>query len=919
MRQINAGILTGLLAAPEHAGQFSLFLGAGCSVGAGVPAAREITQTAERHLFEARNQREASSQAEVDDWLKSENVLQDPDTAYSDVLELIRPTPRLRRAYLEQFLTDRVPSPAHWALAKLVQSGVFHNLYTTNFDQLIEQSVGQLTSLRVVSYEEQVTGSGNFERQPTLYKLHGDYLFDRMANTQPELLHLGPLQAAKLQSACSSGGLVVVGYSGRDQSIMEVLAASARGGIPLGLYWLTRSGDELAPMVAALMESGSSCYLSQIESFDSFTASLNGAVTRAHAASRVERTIADLREPFVAHEDGVSAIMGKVEAALLNPESSIVCISGAPGVGKTATARHVLERIGGNFGVQVIVSGKDRVLSSSDIVDQCHLQLRIPRQSDASDAGLHYVLSYFAVTPTLLLLDNLDTVDQSVLDFIASLPSPSRALVTVRDVRIIRSRIPYVWEIEHAGLTRSEMTELVDVWVERDPTLGRKMSGATANDIERLLTISNGWPEAMIIMLSTLSTSLRQVGDLDEREQQGVYDFILGGLYSGLDRQAKTHLIWTGSFPVTVTVEGLMAVSGSSRKVVERSLRLLLGAHLLKELLAGQYTWAHPIVREFVAGKTRRRSDCSGRAQAVEAHLTQWAKDYGGQPKADWSNFVYIDKEFENLKAVMETAFASRRFSVITTIYRNLFSYIVERGYWSFTERWCERMAAADVRRTELPDWLIWWSWIKYYLRRDFISAADLAERALTLVPRENRQRFEAHRRALVAHGELGNLDSVVSHQKAALDICRRAWVADSDEMIDLLNSEGVALVGVGRVTAEPAMFERAVPIFEEAERLAGRRTNPNTREIGIAMLGQARCLGLLGHDTEALELAQRALGYAWRMSWLRGIAELNELVAELATKLGRAALAQSARDVADRMGSQLRAVFTVDPGDGKR
>jgi tetratricopeptide (TPR) repeat protein len=267
----------------------------------------------------------------------------------------------------------------------------------------------------------------------------------------------------------------------------------------------------------------------------------------------------------------------------------------------------------------------------------------------------------------------------------------------------------------------------------------------------------------------------------------------------------------------------------------------------------------------------------------------------------------------------MEAAFAGGHHKMITAIYRNLFSYIVERGYWSFTENWCERMASAGIRKTELADWLIWWSWIKYYLRRDYSSAAGLAERSLALSPRENKQRFEAHRRALVAHGELGDLESAVKHQGAALDICRRTWVGDSDEMIDLLNSEAVALLGVGRATNDRAMFERAMSIFERAERLASRPENPNTREIGIAMLGQARCLGMLGFYAEALQLAQSALGDAWRMSWLRGIAETNELVAELASKLGQLALAQSARDVADRMGSQLRAVFAPGQADDRR
>lgn len=914
MRQVEDGVLIDLLAAPENAGQFSLLLGAGCSFAAGIPLAADITLDAEYRLFQAREQRQPESKAELDGWLEREQLLQNPDTAYSDALELIRPTPRLRRTYLEQYLQGRVPSPAHWALAKLVQAGIFRNLYTTNFDQLIEQAVSQLGTMRVVSYDEQVPGSGDFEHQPTLYKLHGDYLFDRMSNTESELQHLGPLQAAKLQRACASGGLVVIGYSGRDHSIMEVLHAAAKDGIPLGLYWLTRDVDDLAPMVLELVNSGSSSYIVQIDGFDSFVATLNEAASRGRAVRRAETAITDVREPFVAHDEGVSAIMAKAEAALRSAESSIVCISGLPGVGKTATARHLLDRIGGSLGAQVVISGKDRVLSASDVVDQCYIQLQIPRRSEAAENDFEYLSSSLSTTPTLLLLDNLDNADASVLDVLSRMPSACRILITVRDVRAIRTQIPHIWEVEHTGLTRSEMTELVDVWVERSPVLGRKMSGATSVDIERLLTISNGWPEAMIIMLSRLVTSLRHVGDLDERDQQDVYDFILGGLYSGLDRSTKSLLTWTGSFPVTFTVDGLTEVTRLSRRVVERSLAVLLDVHLLKELLAGQYAWAHPIVREFVMAKVRQRPDTNERSADVSKYLIQWARTYGGQPKSDWANFLFLDKEFENLKALMESAYAAGAFSSITTIYRSLFSYIVERGYWSFTEQWCERMFAVGVRRTELPDWLIWWSWIKYYLRRDYRAAVDLAENALAVNPRQNRQRFEAHRRALVAYGTLGDLVAAMVHKDAAEEICVRTWAHDSDAMIDLLNSEAVALLGVGSRNADRAMLEQAMSVFDHAERLGRGRADPNTREIGVSMLGQARCLGLLGFDADALQLAQNALGDAWRISWLRGIAELNELIALLATRLGQSALAESARAVADQTDSQLRAVFVANP-----
>jgi hypothetical protein len=846
------------------------------------------------------------SKAEVDAFLISHGINLHSDTAYSELLERIRPTPRLRRSFLEPYFINRSPSPAHWALAKLVEAGVFRDLYTTNFDNLIEQSIGQLGQLRVVSHEEQAADSGDFEQIPTVYKLHGDYLFDRLANTEAELAHLGTSQAAKLRMACTRGGLIIIGYSGRDKSIMEVLTASAQAGIPLGLYWLAKDGDSLAPMVDELMRVSPSCYVSTIGGFDDFIATVSDSVTRGRSTRRVDRNLTDVREPFVAHPNGVRALIDKVDDALVHSESSIVCISGLPGVGKTTTARRAAGEISIHFSAHAIISAKDRVLAASDIIDECYLQMPISKNS-ADNMSLGSLVRYLESNNALLLLDNLDGVDGSVLDFLEGLPSPSKALVTVRDIRSIRSRIPHVWEIEHTGLTRDEMAELLELWVRRSPTLGRKIGAATPEEVERLLIASNGWPEAMVMLLTTLSNSLLHINQLDDNIRQDIYAFILGGLYTGLDRPAKACIVWTGNFPVSFTVDGLARVSRASRRSIEKSVGRLIDSHLIKEMSVSQYTWAHPIVREFVTSKSRRHASADARVAAVERFLEEWADKYGGQPMSDWSNFAMLDREFENLKVMMERVADRDRYDVVTRIYRCLFSYIVERGYWTFTEAWCERMVAQKLHKADQSDWLIWWSWIKYYLRRDFSSSATLAEQALALNPRENRQRFEGHRRALIAQGQLGQLDSVTEHLLAAEDLCKRSWSSDSDQAIDLLNSEATAWLGIGLVRNDQPLYAQALAVYEKAERVAARKDNPNTREIGIAMLGQARCLTALGQTELALERAQSSLGYAWRVSWLRGIAEANELVAHLAAQLGQTSLAQSARDVAERMGQRLR------------
>lgn len=913
MRRIDTQVVVDVLASAEHRGQFALFLGAGCSVGAGVPTATGIINDAKRRLYLMHHDSEGN-EFEIETWLATRGIRLNPETAYSQILELIRPTPRLRRSFLEPYFKDRSPSPAHWAMAKLVQAGIFRDLYTTNFDNLIEKSVGQLIPLRVVSYDEQATGSGDFENQPTLYKLHGDYLFDRLANTESELAHLGVSQAARLQAACTRGGLIVVGYSGRDASIMEVLQASAGSGIPLGLYWIALRGEPLAPMVTELLEASSSCHLAESAGFDDLIARVGDSVARGRLMVRAERSLLDNREPFVAHSNGVSALIDKARNALLNSDSSVVCISGLPGVGKTVTARRAVAGLTRSFSSCAIISGKDRILKASDIVDECHLQLSISKDiSIGNEASSASLLRYLSETPALLLLDNLDGVDRSVLEFLESLPSPSKALVTCRKMQEIRARIPHVWEIEHIGLTRDEMAELLEIWIRRRPTLGRKIGSAAPGEIDRLLIASNGWPEALVMLLTRLANSLLHIKDLDDVVQEDIYNYILGELYSGLSNSSKKTLLWAGSFPVTFTVSGLARTSSSRDSSVERSLRGLIDSNLVKELFAGQYSWSHPIVKEFVAAKARRHPSAKNREACVEEFLEHWVEVHGGQPTSDWANFSLLDREFENLKVLMERSFRRDDFIVVTRIYRGLFSYIVERGYWMFTEAWCERMSHEHLRKRDRADWLIWWSWIKFYLRRDYKAAAAFAEGALELSPRENRQRFEAHRRALVAYGQLGARDSFVEHLGLARSICSRVWSVDSDEAVDLLNSEASSWFGIGQSTTDEPLYERAMGLYERAERVASRKNNPNTREIGIAMLGEARCLSALGQYDLALERAQGSLGYAWRVSWLRGIAEANELVAELAARLGQVALSRSASDVAQRMGRRLRSTAPVE------
>lgn len=80
-------------------------------------------------------------------------------------------------------------------------------------------------------------------------------------------------------------GLVVVGYSGTDASIMEALAGAAGmdGAFPTGFYWVTRSGTEQLPAVQRLLDSltmsGVDAHIVEAETFDEFAGELERQVT----------------------------------------------------------------------------------------------------------------------------------------------------------------------------------------------------------------------------------------------------------------------------------------------------------------------------------------------------------------------------------------------------------------------------------------------------------------------------------------------------------------------------------------------------------------------------------------------------------------------------------------------------------------
>lgn len=274
-----------------RSGNLMWLLGAGASASAGIPTAWDMIWDFKQQLFIS--QRRVSPQSVADlsspviraqlqahvDSSESLPSLGAPDE-YAALFEAVYPAEKDRRTYLDAKMAGAKPSYGHLALATLMRAGLTRLLWTTNFDPLVEDAcakvydgTGPLTTADLDTPElaAQCIGEG---RWPIEIKLHGDFRSRRLKNTDDELRHQDARLRQMLIDSCRRFGLVIAGYSGRDDSIMDTLEETLEqeDTFPAGLFWLHRGNDPPLPRVGQLLgqatDAGVEAALVCVENFD---------------------------------------------------------------------------------------------------------------------------------------------------------------------------------------------------------------------------------------------------------------------------------------------------------------------------------------------------------------------------------------------------------------------------------------------------------------------------------------------------------------------------------------------------------------------------------------------------------------------------------------------------------------------------
>lgn len=304
MAQLDIPVINGQQFATRFAlrpNQYAWFLGAGASASAGIPTGYAMIRDFKTQLYcqETKIPRREVDAADplwiarIDDYFKKHAILPsagDP-LEYARAFQAVYPRVEDRRIYINKQVLLGRPSFAHRVLAGLLITSRTPCVFTTNFDDLVETAatvIRQLpsgfdvTNLTVAAIDsaERARRCLRENDWPLIAKIHGDFQSVELKNTEDELAVQDERMRSVLIESCSRFALVVVGYSGRDDSVMAALRDVLKESNPYpgGIYWVTRSPPELLPAVREFLESalakGVSAHIVQSENFDEFAGDL---------------------------------------------------------------------------------------------------------------------------------------------------------------------------------------------------------------------------------------------------------------------------------------------------------------------------------------------------------------------------------------------------------------------------------------------------------------------------------------------------------------------------------------------------------------------------------------------------------------------------------------------------------------------
>jgi len=267
---------------------YLLLLGAGCSITSGIRGASDLLRAWQREIYESKlgqkcSDEEYSDKKAIEYFKTFCSHWYDTRNEYASLFEQKFDLPRQRRMFIEQEVAEKHPSIGYAYLIKLIKSNFFNTIFTTNYDDLLNEAFYTFSDKRpIICAHDSAIGSITVtSNRPKIIKLHGDYLFDDIKSTLRETETLEENIKSKFIEFAKNHGLIIIGYGGNDRSVMDVLFHLLKQDdyFKNGIYWCLRKGTEIHPELRKLLLRDR-VYFVEIDGFDELMAELNSYLNK---------------------------------------------------------------------------------------------------------------------------------------------------------------------------------------------------------------------------------------------------------------------------------------------------------------------------------------------------------------------------------------------------------------------------------------------------------------------------------------------------------------------------------------------------------------------------------------------------------------------------------------------------------------
>lgn len=244
-----------------------LLLGAGASISSGMPSAERCIWEWKREIFITKNPllRETvgelslqGTKDRIQKWLDQRGeypALNSPEE-YSFYAKECYITEQDRRSFFQQYVEVAKPHIGYKLLPLLAQTKIIKTVWTTNFDGLVARAchANDVVCIEVGLDNTQRITRQHSEGELRVVSLHGDYRYDELKNTNEQLRHQEEHLKNNIEHELQDYDLVVIGYSGRDKSLMDILESIFSKSIKSRLFWCGY-GEIIGQPVMKLLES----------------------------------------------------------------------------------------------------------------------------------------------------------------------------------------------------------------------------------------------------------------------------------------------------------------------------------------------------------------------------------------------------------------------------------------------------------------------------------------------------------------------------------------------------------------------------------------------------------------------------------------------------------------------------------------